>query len=118
MREYRTKRCILGSFACSPYVRRVTPHDAARAANPEPRRSSMKSRAVFFHAGCPVCLDAERKVLDAVDRSRYDVEVVHLAQDKARIPDAERMGVKSVPALALDGQVFHINFGAALSALR
>ena len=27
-------------------------------------------------------------------------------------------GVKSVPALVLDGQPFHINYGADLSALR
>ena len=36
----------------------------------------------------------------------------------ARIAEAEKAGVKSVPALLLDGHPFHINFGAALSALR
>ena len=30
---------------------------------------------------------------------------------------AESLGITSVPALALDGQVFHINFGASLSDL-
>ncbi|MCC6409807.1 MAG: thioredoxin family protein [Planctomycetes bacterium] len=78
----------------------------------------MKSQAVFFHAGCPVCVEAEHSVLSALDRSRYDVEVVHLGTDKRKLPDAERLGVKSVPALALDGHVFHINFGASLSDLK
>ena len=78
----------------------------------------MKSRAIFYHAGCPICLDAERNVAHALDPSRYDVEVVHLEKEKLRIAEAERAGVKSVPALLLDGQPFHINFGAALSALR
>ena len=78
----------------------------------------MKNKAVFFHAGCPICVEAEHMVLSALDKNRYDVEVVHLGTDKRRLADAERLGVKSVPALALDGQVFHINFGASISALK
>ena len=78
----------------------------------------MKSKATFYHAGCPVCVSAERSVAAALDPQRYDVEVVHLGQQKQRVGDAERSGVKSVPALVLDGQVFHINHGADLSALK
>lgn len=78
----------------------------------------MKDRAIFYHAGCPVCVDAEKSVVDALDRTRYDIEVVHLGQDKRRIADAERIGVQSVPALALDGHVYHINFGASLADLK
>ena len=78
----------------------------------------MKSRATFYHAGCPVCVSAERSVAAALDPGRYDVEVVHLGQQRGRLPDAERSGVKSVPALVLDGQVFHINHGADLAALK
>lgn len=78
----------------------------------------MRERAVFFHAGCPVCVDAERSLVHALDRTRFDVEVVHLGQDKGRIGEAERLGVKSVPALALGRDVLHINFGAKLSDLR
>ncbi len=77
----------------------------------------MKKKAVFYHAGCPVCVSAEQSVLGALDRNRFDVEVVHFGADKSRLPEAERLGIKSVPALALDGQVFHINFGASLSDL-
>lgn len=77
----------------------------------------MASKAVFYHAGCPVCVAAEQNVAAALDTSRYQVEVVHLGQDKSRLAEAERQGVKSVPALVLNGQVFHINHGADLSAL-
>jgi glutaredoxin len=75
----------------------------------------MKSKAVFFHAGCPVCVDAERQVAQSLDPARYDVEVVHLGSAKGRITDAQRAGVKSVPALVIDGKPFHINFGASLA---
>ncbi len=78
----------------------------------------MKSKAVFYHAGCPVCVSAEKAFLGALDPARYSVEIVHLGQSKNRIGEAERQGVKSVPALVLDGQVFHINHGADLSALK
>lgn len=77
----------------------------------------MKSKAIFYHAGCPVCVEAEQTIACALDASRYDVEVVHLGADKSRLGEAERAGVKSVPALVLDGHALHINFGAALSAL-
>jgi glutaredoxin len=74
--------------------------------------------AIFYHAGCPVCLGAEQMVADAVDRSKYRVEVVHLGEQSGRIAEAEDSGVKSVPALVLNGQVFHINFGAAIADLK
>ncbi len=77
----------------------------------------MKSKATFYHAGCPVCVSAEQHVAASLDPARYDVEVVHLGKDKRRLDEAERAGVKSVPALVLDGQPFHINFGAALGDL-
>jgi len=78
----------------------------------------MKSTAVFYHAGCPVCVSAERGVAAALDPTRFALEIVHLGRDKRRIEEAERQGVRSVPALVLDGQVFHINHGADLAALR
>ena len=78
----------------------------------------MKSKAVFYHAGCPVCIDAERNVAIAIDPAKYEVEIVHLGQNKARLKEADAAGVKSVPALVLDGAPFHINFGASIDALR
>jgi len=78
----------------------------------------MKSKAVFYHAGCPVCVAAEQNVAAALDPARFDVEIVHLGQAKHRVAEAERAGVKSVPALVLGGQAFHINYGAGIEALK
>lgn len=78
----------------------------------------MSTKAIFYHAGCPVCVAAEDNVAKAIDRSRYDVEVVNLGNDKGRIAEAEAAGVKSVPALVLEGAPFHINFGASISDLK
>ena len=50
--------------------------------------------------------------------SKYDVEHVHLDTNKARVKEAEAAGVKSVPALVMNGAAFHINFGAGIDALK
>lgn len=78
----------------------------------------MSTKAIFYHAGCPVCVAAEQNVANALDPAKYDVEVVHLGESKSRIQEAETAGVKSVPALVLDGATFHINFGAGMDALK
>jgi len=77
----------------------------------------MKIEAKFYHAGCPVCQDAEKNVADALDPRAFQVEYIHLGEEKNSIPEAEKTGVKSVPALVIGDKVFHINFGADLSAL-
>ena len=82
------------------------------------QKNKMKTKAVFYHAGCPVCVAAQQNVAAALDPARFDVEVVHLGQNKSRLADAERAGVKSVPALVLDGQAYHINFGAGIEVLK
>lgn len=78
----------------------------------------MKTKATFYHAGCNVCVDAEKQLAVALDPARFDVEIVHLGNQPARLADAEAAGVKSVPAFVLGGQPYHINFGAALSDLK
>jgi hypothetical protein len=78
----------------------------------------MKSKALFYHAGCPVCLDAEQQITNALDHSRYEIEFVHLGQARERVSEAARLGVNSVPALVLEGVPLHLNFGAPLSALK
>jgi glutaredoxin len=77
----------------------------------------MKSKATFYHAGCPVCISAEQNIAQALDPNRYDLEIIHLGEHKEKIAEAKAKGVQSVPALVLDSQPFHINFGAALSDL-
>jgi len=75
------------------------------------------SKAIFYHAGCPVCVSAEHDILSLMDPAK--VEVVHLGVDTSRIDEAENAGVKSVPALVTsNGNVLHINFGASIADVR
>ncbi len=75
-------------------------------------------KAIFYHAGCPVCVEAENMVAQAIDRNQYELEVIHFAQHPNRVAEAETAGVKSVPALVLENQVFHINFGASMADVK
>lgn len=78
----------------------------------------MATKAVFYHAGCPVCVEAEQQIAHALDPGRFEVEIVHLGKEPGRIAEAEANGVKSVPALVINGKPFHINYGASLSDLK
>lgn len=78
----------------------------------------MKTTAKFYHAGCPVCVEAEQVVTRYLDPTKVQLEVVHLGTAKNRVTEAAAAGVKSVPALVIDGKPVHMNFGAALSALK
>ena len=75
-------------------------------------------KALFYHAGCPVCTTAEQEFVQALNPSKYQVEEVHLGEEKSRIAEAEAAGVKSVPALVIDQKPFHINFGASIEDLK
>lgn len=75
------------------------------------------AKAIFYHAGCPVCVSAEQDILNLIPSEA--VEVVHLGTEKAKVAEAEKAGVRSVPALVLsNGNVLHINFGAAIGDLK
>lgn len=78
----------------------------------------MADKATFYHAGCTVCVDAEQALAAAIDPSRYVVESVHLGEQPGRVAEAEAAGVKSVPAIVMGGQPYHINFGAAIDVLK
>jgi glutaredoxin len=52
-----------------------------------------------------------------IDGSRYDLEIVHLGNQKEKINAAKASGVQSVPALVIDNKPFHINFGANIADL-
>ena len=77
----------------------------------------MKTSAKFYHAGCPVCLEAESAIARYLDPTKVDLEIIHLGSAKNRVAEAAAAGVKSVPALVIDGHPLHVNFGAALSDL-
>jgi glutaredoxin 3 len=75
------------------------------------------TKAIFYHAGCPVCISAEQDILNLI--SENEVEVINLGMDKVKVSEAESSGVKSVPALVLsNGNVLHINFGASIEDLK
>ena len=78
----------------------------------------MKTSAIFYHAGCPVCVEAEHQVAEALDPTRFEVQKVHLGEQKDQIEAAEAAGVKSLPAIVIGGAPFHINFGAPISAVK
>ena len=77
----------------------------------------MAQKAVFYHAGCPVCVAAETTITEVIDRDRFDLEIVHLGETPHRIEEAGAAGVRSVPALVVDGAALHINYGADLADL-
>lgn len=81
------------------------------------RRMNMKT-ATFYHAGCPVCVQAEETIASALDKNEFDVEIVHLGDARDRIEEAESLGVVSVPAIVINGRPFHINYGASIEDVK
>lgn len=75
------------------------------------------AKSVFYHAGCPVCISAEHEIINLIGRDK--VEIVHLGEQKNRVEEAEKLGVKSVPALLTpNGNVLHINHGATMAEVK
>ncbi|WPR70894.1 thioredoxin family protein [Flavobacterium sp. NG2] len=74
-------------------------------------------KSIFYHAGCPVCLSAEQDIIELIGQS--NVEIVHLGEEKTKIDEAVKAGIKSVPALVTpNGNVLHINFGASIADVK
>ncbi len=75
------------------------------------------SKSIFYHAGCPVCVSAEQDIISLIGAS--NVDIVHIGNDKTRIIEAEKAGVRSVPALVTpNGNVLHLNFGASMADVK
>ena len=75
------------------------------------------AKSIFYHAGCPVCISAEQDIINLIGKD--NVELVHIGEDRNRIAEAEKAGVKSVPALLTpNGNVLHLNFGASLADVK
>lgn len=75
------------------------------------------SKVKFYHAGCPVCVSAEHDIIHLIGQD--NVEAIHLGEQRNLIAQAEKEGVKSVPALVTsNGHVLHINFGASLQDVK
>lgn len=74
-------------------------------------------KSIFYHAGCPVCVSAEHDIVNLV--GSQNVEVVNIGENRSRISEAEKAGVKSVPALVTpNGNTLHINFGASMADIK
>ncbi len=75
------------------------------------------SKSIFYHAGCPVCVSAEQDIINLV--GAQNVELVNIGEDRTKISEAEKAGVKSVPALVTpNGNTLHINFGASMADVK
>lgn len=75
------------------------------------------SKSIFYHAGCPVCVSAEHDIINLV--GEQNVEIVNIGEERTRIAEAEKAGVKSVPALVTpSGNALHINFGASIADVK
>jgi len=75
------------------------------------------AKSIFYHAGCPVCVSAEQDIVGLIGNDK--VEIVHIGEKRDRIAEAEKAGVKSVPALVTpNGNVLHINFGASMADVK
>ena len=74
-------------------------------------------KSIFYHAGCPVCISAEHDIVSLIGQD--NVEIVNIGEDRTRIAEAEKAGVKSVPALLTPSQnVLHLNFGASMADVK
>ncbi|MGK0239600.1 MAG: hypothetical protein ACI92G_003078 [Candidatus Pelagisphaera sp.] len=40
----------------------------------------MKTKATFYHAGCPVCVSAEQSLTTVLDPGKIDLEIIHLGE--------------------------------------
>ena len=75
------------------------------------------SKSIFYHAGCPVCISSEHDIINLIGAD--NVEIVHFGESNNRIAEAEKSGVKSVPALVTsNGNVLHINYGASMEEVK
>lgn len=77
----------------------------------------MKRKAIWYHAGCDVCVSAENNLVAVLDPQKLDIEKVDVGRARARIAEAKQRGVKTLPALVVGDDVFHVNFGANLADL-
>ena len=75
-------------------------------------------KATFYHAGCPVCVDAEQQLVHLLDSTKVDVGIVHLGEQAHRLAELRARSATSVPVLVIEGQQpLHLNHGADLTAL-
>jgi len=75
-------------------------HLLAAAIEYQRRRSTMARTIEVFTAGCPLCDEAVQRVKNAV--AQCGCTVITRAPDS---PEAQRYGIRAVPAIVVDGQL-------------
>ena len=71
---------------------------------------TVERRVELFSAGCPICEDLSRRVkAEACPRCDLTVHDMHAASGARR---ARELGVRSVPAVAIDGRLVACCAGA------
>jgi hypothetical protein len=58
------------------------------------------------------------EVVDAFDHSKHEAKAMYLGKQAQRITVEETARVKSVPAVVLKGQSFHVNFSTSIDGLK
>jgi hypothetical protein len=71
----------------------------------------MAEKATFYHAGYSISVDAEQRIASALAKSKCDIAIVYLGENKVHLEEAE--SVKAPLALVIGGTVYHINHGAS-----
>jgi hypothetical protein len=61
-------------------------------------------KSTFYYAGCLVCISAEHDMISLIGAEH--VEIIHLGNDRNKIEEAERAGVKSLLWLLPTGMCF------------
>lgn len=69
----------------------------------------MKTKAIFYHDGCKLCLSMAEVFGSALDPAQYVTEVVNLGLHPERVGEADAAGIKVLPSLLIDGRVFAVN---------
>jgi glutaredoxin 3 len=80
-----------------------TPADDDPDAQEEEGAVSVRRKIEIFSAGCPVCAEAIELVRSIADPS-CEIEVLDMHQDEVA-SKAKEYGVRSVPAVAIDGKL-------------
>ncbi len=74
-------------------------------------------KSIFYHAGCQKCTSVELDIVKMIDAK--NLEVVNIGEYRSRISEAEKAGVKFVPALVRpNGNVLHINTGITIKDVK
>lgn len=74
-------------------------------------------KSIFYHVGCQKCTTVESDIVKMIDAE--NLEVVNLGENRSRILEAEKAGVKFVPALVRpNGNVLHVNTGITIQDVK